>query len=1027
MQTPLDIATADKLIYRVKRTLQKGERISFLLGSGVTLPCEGFQGVPQTKQIIEIISRRFPDADGIKLFKEAVSSHSGAAAYQAAMNVLVQCEGQSALNEVIAEAVLEAKKSRSNLAFGDKDLEESEMDLDGWALNPGVSGIATLFNLFPQNIGPILTSNFDPLLGIAIKKLGGHVTVVPMIEDGALSQLPSSGPSRHIIHFHGYWRGTDTLHTSEQINRSRPRLRGELRKILEETTLVVIGYGGWSDVFMDTLYAVIDEGAVKSNVLWGFHNNDRSKILSENVNLLEKLSPQTGNRVVLYSGIDANIIFPRIVSDLNIRERQDQQTSPAHPTFFQQSKPIAPSFADPGCDTPPAREYWTGRTNELSALFSSAYKVSFITGIGGQGKSSLAAEFVRSAAVESDSFAFWDWRDCREEANRMHTNLASICYRLAAGSLAMEDLKEETEESLIDLLFQFLGERKALFIFDNVDEYIDLKTLLPHRAVGKLVHAAIAQDHRAKFIFTCRPQVNFVASRSQQLAITGFSETESHALFGKYPIKCTDDELRHLSSRARELTDGHPLWLNIIAAQASVTYVAALTLIDTVKNGTSTASADSSDRLATQTLAAVWIRLNDKQKILLRGMSEAVCQQTEQELVSIMAAKLNYNGLNRSLKKLRELNLVVTRQSEQNVDSYDLHPLVRRFVRSRYSADEQRQFILLYIGYFDSLISKIKARLGAKSSFSDFSNWAHKIELEINRGRPDFALATLHEVSNQMIEAGYVEEYVRLADLVFSRLDWRNAIAETMPFFVNEVCDAIEILSQLGRYEAADKYLDHLQKEVNSSGVAYLQLCDAHAFRLWQQDRFLDAVAIARPAVVLKRTSGADVKVNVDHSLALALRDSKITANVEEALTLFLAGNTLDSVLNNTADPKGQPMGFYGNIGRCLQFLSRSKEAIECYKKSLQIAQSKEGFSTIRNTGYAYWWIGEIFAEASEPLVAAHFFKFAENVWKKTCPPRARNMGVLLDQLQKIDSSVGSVTSKSDLEIRSYCLNKLAK
>ena len=45
-----------------------------------------------------------------------------------------------------------------------------------------------------------------------------------------------------------------------------------------------------------------------------------------------------------------------------------------------------------GQDTPPKIEYWAGRTDELEAL-RLPYKVIFITGIGGQGKSALASKF----------------------------------------------------------------------------------------------------------------------------------------------------------------------------------------------------------------------------------------------------------------------------------------------------------------------------------------------------------------------------------------------------------------------------------------------------------------------------------------------------------------------------------------------------------------------------------------------------------------------------------------------------------
>lgn len=1024
----MDFATLDKLVYRIKRAIQKSQRISFLVGSGVTLPTAKHRGVPGTAHIVEIIRQRFADEEGRKMLDEALAGKTGAVAYQAAMSLLVQCEGQIALNEVIASAVLQACTTSKTTLCNDADFEQLENDLSAWDINEGVSALATLYAGHPSLIGPILTSNFDPLIGIAIKQRKAEVAIIPTIEDSRLPALPTSGPKRQVIHFHGYWRGSDTLHTTEQITKSRPRLTGELRKILEETTLVVLGYGGWPDVFMSALTDVIAEGGARTNVLWAFFEPEASQVQARYKDLLDKLGPQIGTRVIPYIGIDSNTALTRLSGSL-LTESENKAADRSSSAGSATKTFVSSHFIDPGCDQPPARGYWTGRKTELSALFSETYKVAFITGIGGQGKSSLAAEFARTV-VDSEDSIFWDWRDCREEANRMHTNLAGICYRLAEGDVAMEDLKEQTDQSLIEILFQLLGTKKAVFVFDNVDTYIDLRDLRPDRSVKTLVTWALSNEHNARFIFTCRPQIDFVATNFMHLPITGFAEDEAVQLFRQYRLSCPEAVLEEIAKRARGLTDGHPFWLNIIAAQASLGITHAESFMDAVEAGSAHEFANASDVLAAQTLGAVWQRLNDKQRLLLRGMSEAVCEQTEEELVAILQEQLNYNALHKSLKKLQQLNLIVTRRADKNsAASFDLHPLVRRFVRTKFTPEEQRPFVLLFIGYFDKLISRLKSRgVNTRSSFSDFSNWSHKIELELNSNRPDAALNTLYEVSSSLREAGYLEEYVRISELVYARVDWRVTIETSTKQFVREICNTADALIYLGRYDQADAHLARLESHIVSAGFAYLMLCDTRAFNYWHQDRFQDAIREGRRALDLKSRSGADVDVDVESHLALALRDSRVADNVREALGFFLNGAPLEDVIKNDVSAEKTHMGFYGNIGRCLQFLGERSDAVECYRKSLQVAEAKhQETSVIRNTGYAYWWIGEIFEAEGQFGVAAHFYKNAQAIWKRTCPPNARKMGILLERLLAADSAIAAIIDKSELEVASFCTARIAR
>lgn len=1023
MLSTSDLADSEKLVYRITRALQKGNLISFLIGSGVTMKWHSYSGVPSASEIVNLIASRFKESGGGEMFAREVvlPNETGATAYQRAMRLLVQCEGQNALNEVISTAVLHAHENKDS-GISSQELETLEFGVKGWTINPALTALAQLYKNFEKQIGPILTSNFDPLISIAVKKAGAQIPVVTLSEDSALSLLRNNAARREVIHFHGYWRGTDTLHTTEQITKKRPRFAGDLRKIINETTVVILGYGGWDDVFTETLFNIISEGAGETNILWAFHESDPAKIYKSNPRLLEQLHPQIGKRVILYGGVDANVLLPEITHNLATKGFAPVRPEPI--SDEKKKRPYLTESQDPGCDSPPSIEYWTGRAAELTVLTSTAHKVLFLTGIGGLGKSSLAAEFIK---ISSDKFDLWDWRDCREESNRMHTNLANICCRLSKGVTTPLELKSFDEDQLIEMLFDLLEKARVLFVFDNIDEYIDLTTFHPDRSVKKIVHAALSRQHNSKFIFTCRPRIDLVAARMIELPLSDFTIDETLWLFSKYDIRADASELKGLARRARDITNGHPFWINIIAAQAAQGAQSASSFMDAIEQSESTAIGTQSDNLARQTLDEVWTRLNDKQRTLLCGLAEAVCQQTEEELVAIMAKRLNYNALNKSLKKLRQLNLIVTKPGLTSADGYDLHPLVRRYVRSKFPHEQRQAYMTLFISYFDTMISKLRSTLGSRPSLLDLSNWSHKIELEINRHEPESALKTLGEVANAMVERGYTEEYIRLSHLVLSKLDWQHCIDTNVPSFSIQVCYFSKALVHLGRHHEADEALQRLENTLTSSGIDHLRLLDTFTYRYWVTDDFDQAIGYGRQAQVLKNKSGADIELDVTQNLALALRDSRRPTEVEEALKLFLKGNDLGLVLSEPADSSKHSMPYFGNVGRCLQFVGRNKEAFECYKKAVILAGNKTDVSTARNKGYAYWWISELFAQEKEWIPFGHFNLGAQIYWKKTNPPQERKLIDIFDMQATSTPSITMLKQKTELEIITYCELRLGR
>ncbi|EYF06769.1 hypothetical protein [Chondromyces apiculatus] len=88
-----------------------------------------------------------------------------------------------------------------------------------------------------------------------------------------------------MVHMHGYWYGTDTLHAPLQLGQERPQLRASLARLLTGRTLVVLAYGGWDDIFTRTLRDVSADQGAYPDALWCFYDRDPERIRRDNASV----------------------------------------------------------------------------------------------------------------------------------------------------------------------------------------------------------------------------------------------------------------------------------------------------------------------------------------------------------------------------------------------------------------------------------------------------------------------------------------------------------------------------------------------------------------------------------------------------------------------------------------------------------------------------------------------------------------------------------------------------------------------
>ncbi len=298
--------------------------IAFLVGAPISTDKDG-NGVPGVSQMIHIIKEYIKEEMISELpdFEETIQGKLYAEQYQAAMSWIHASFHQNAVNTIIRRAVLKACKNPTSI--GDPDNPTQDGEPSDWYLPPGTQGLANLIcSHHPKGWGPILTPNFDPLISMAISAAGGIPRVRVLDADGNLpKEVEIRKNDINIIHFHGYWRGSDTLHTPNQLLSDRPKLNAALQHLLCKHLLVVIAYSGWDDVLTRAIANMLHDAESDFDVLWCFHQNNPAIIKDEFQHLFKKMETaiQRG-RFRAYKEINCFEIFSELQSVINSQQEE---------------------------------------------------------------------------------------------------------------------------------------------------------------------------------------------------------------------------------------------------------------------------------------------------------------------------------------------------------------------------------------------------------------------------------------------------------------------------------------------------------------------------------------------------------------------------------------------------------------------------------------------------------------------------------------------------------------------------------
>ena len=966
------------------------KEVVFVVGAPLTAPEEqGQPGVYNVSKIIECIRSRFPEDAGPRLALDRNIAQSPNQ-YQAAFQFLQGRRGQDACNQVVREAVFGARETAEQASeskievssLSDEQVAHLDEDKWGWHLSSGVEALGQLLTEYKEVFGKtLLTSNFDPLIEVAIRRVGGEVWQTSLISDADLGNTRANGC--RVVHFHGYWHGTDTLHTGQQLLQSRPALKASLLEYLKDKLVVVLAYGGWEDILTSALKDLSGNPSAFPELLWAFYDTTPTIPL----HLRSVLQPGLDRgRASLYSGIDCHTFLNNLLD----RWRNSNQKAQSQNKDARRSSAFAITSANLKqleCDRPPNIEAWVGRDAELRSLEATRAPVVILTGIGGQGKSVTAAKYIQETFKSTSKYHFWDWRDCKEAADSIRTQVIASIDRITSEKVTSEMLSSASDSDLAELLVECSEDAKTIFVLDNVDHYVDLENFRFVGLLDQLVMGFANADTTSQLLLTCRPQVKYTDVSVISIPMPGLSLPETRSLFRQREVPEDIVNSQNIKT-AHELTEGHPFWLDLMAVQ--VAQVPGTTLdgiFEDLRRGR-----EESPNI----LSSIWMRLPEKEQTLLRTMAEAVRPETKDTLEKYVSAKLRYNRFDKALKSLIKLNLVVVKPELNAPDLYDLHPLVRQFVKHNFSHDERQDFISLVIGQYETIVKSLEKVLGFSLPLPLLGRWTQKAELEIEARQYKDAVESLSAAKNALIGGGHSEEFVRVTRSLLEAVDWNSASAE-IGGFDKIVEQFVACLDELGDYSGADQAMERFKQSIPEKTARYIHYCDMKCYSLWIRGNYHTAIEWGEAGLELKKKTNVDTVHGSRHNLALAQRDA---GDTEPALEYFLGETPLSELVDPDSDVGTDNGPKCGNVGRCLQFLGEEKKALACFRKSILALEDSGDSNRLSNRAYARQWIAECLLKQCDYRLALAFAISAEEILVKISPNRARKLVELRETIQ---------------------------
>ncbi|GGQ40058.1 SIR2 family protein [Couchioplanes azureus] len=310
------------LLERLTSALHDADQITLLVGSGITA-----KAIPRVHGVLEIAegyaAGRNDDGALERALAQARAELVGAPpieVYRAYRRVFTDWVSGDAFDVIAQQAVLKAYAApdpmESPLATHglgqrlERGIGEGvENDRFSWQLPRGVQALGHLLARIPEAFDHrVLTTNFDPLLEIAIRDAGGRAVSLPLDSRGSFGHTGGSDGAVRVFHLHGFWRptlhvrGPRLLHDPARIADNAP-LVATTADLIRGDTVCVIGSSDWAGTIAAALARTRP-----MRVLWALGDADAATALRT----AERLRERTGTAVECFPGVDSDRLFPAL-------------------------------------------------------------------------------------------------------------------------------------------------------------------------------------------------------------------------------------------------------------------------------------------------------------------------------------------------------------------------------------------------------------------------------------------------------------------------------------------------------------------------------------------------------------------------------------------------------------------------------------------------------------------------------------------------------------------------------------------
>jgi len=630
-----------------------------------------------------------------------------------------------------------------------------------------------------------------------------------------------------------------------------------------------------------------------------------------------------------------------------------------------------------------AQNSWVGRDDEIKELLKTDCRVAAITGMGGQGKSALAAEIIhRHVEGEIDRFQSGIWADCREMPSTLHDKMIQVLETLTDGKESASLYREEEPESTANRLLTHLKNRKTLLILDNIDAYIDENSPIPINELRVFIDIILNNSHGSTMLLTSRNPVNDSRATFTHIPLQGLTPDEGVEFFKKRDILLEKNNNVTYCKQITRITNGHPWWLGLIAGQVKAGN-------DTLRDCITRFPREDAtpEGLIKDYFMNIWNKLNSGIQTLLRYIVEAPMPLSQQDIELVLWDDMGPVKASKILRQTAKLGLLIKHNTVEGYDKYQVHPLVRQFVHDNYSVEAQRPLAIEVLKLFlptNMVIFLFKTKDTKEIKDykpQDGNTLSSSIETCINSRNYHEALILLELYGKYLLEEGYTHKYISFGCRVLSELDWIFCGILKRSIGLELVFKVIDKLRLIGDIELSDLYLKRFEKVIKPTREAEFVYYMLHAHCAWFDEQYHDAVYYIEKCTTIGIAESW--KIEFLNLKGLILRDSE--EDVDAAQKIFE-----DQVESHER---------FGNMARCCYKKGLYSQAEENLRNSLMLLYQESSHDAYVNKGYAYQWIAELLISQKDDRRALAFIELAKTTWSEHAPGLLKRLNKTSEKL----------------------------